>query len=77
MNYQLQQLIYEFLVFWNGQYNGDYHKICKMVYVSLQNHFNVDLDDVNSQINFDKLLLDHNYINIYTAFRRDSRKGEK
>tara|TARA_Y100001963_G_C6580994_1_gene353402 strand:+ start:436 stop:708 length:273 start_codon:yes stop_codon:yes gene_type:complete len=78
MKYQIQQLMYEYLVFWHNQYNGDYSKICKMVYISLQNHFQIDHDRVdNYKTNFDTFLIKNNYTDVYLTFKRDYKQEGK
>jgi len=72
MKYQIQQLIYELIVFWHGQYNGDWNTVWDMVHNSLKVRFYTDDfyadGDTNESIErYNRFLLTNNYLMVWTT----------
>ena len=82
MKYQIQQLIYELIVFWHGQENGDWSKVWDMVHNSLkitffQDDFYFDHDTSESIERYNRFLKKHNFIGIYHAIKKILYEGRK
>ena len=72
MKYLIQQLIYELIVFWHGQYSGDWNKVWNMVHNSLKARFYKDDfhsdDDTNESIKrYNHFLLTNNHLMVWTT----------
>ena len=81
MKYQIQQLIYELIVFWHGQYNGDWNTVWDMVHNSLKVRFYTDDfyadGDTNESIErYNRFLEKYNFLGIYPVIVRSIKEGK-